>query len=77
MADELTHELVPKHEKISDEEKVSLLEQYHVSLLELPKISKKDPGIRHLEVKTGDVIRITRKSRTAGDAIFYRVVVNA
>lgn len=77
MADELSHELVPRHEKISDEEKAEVLERYHVSLLELPKISKKDPGIRHLEVKTGDVIRITRNSRTAGDTVFYRVVVNA
>ena len=77
MADELVHELVPKHEKLEDDEKQQLLERYSVSLLELPKIGKKDAGIKHLDVKVGDVIKITRKSRTAGNAVYYRVVVNA
>lgn len=77
MADELIHDLVPTHEKITDPEKKELLARYHVSLLEIPKIAKSDMGIRHLDVKVGDVIKVTRKSRTAGAAIYYRVVVNA
>ena len=77
MAEELTHELVPKHEKLSESEAKELLERYHVSNLELPKISRKDPGIAHLEVKSGDIVRITRVSDTAGEAVYYRVVVNA
>ena len=77
MAEELTHELVPNHEKLTESEAKALLERYHVSHLELPKISKKDPGIAHLDAKTGDIIRITRSSYTAGDAVYYRVVVNA
>jgi DNA-directed RNA polymerase subunit H len=77
MAEELTHELVPTHEKLSDTEAKALLERYHVSHLELPKISRKDPGIAHLEPKSGEIIKITRASTTAGEAIYYRVVVNA
>ena len=77
MAEELIHDLVPRHEKLSDSEAASLLERYHVSHLELPKISKKDPGIAHLDAKSGDIIRVIRASDTAGESIYYRVVVNA
>ena len=70
------HHLVPEHTKLNDKEKKELLEKYHVSLKELPKISKKDPAIDHLNVKEGDVIKIIRKSQTAGEAIFYRGVIN-
>ena len=44
-------------------------------LKELPKISKKDPAIKELNVKVRDVIKIIRKSPTAGEAVFYRGVV--
>ena len=68
------HILTPKHIKISDREKAQLLEKYHVTSKELPKILKTDPAIKELEPKIGDVIKIIRKSPTAGDAIFYRVI---
>ena len=77
MAEEaLKHVLVPKHEKISDKDKLALLEQYNVTERELPKIPITDPAIRHLDVKVGDVIRITRLSETAGNVYFYRGVSN-
>ena len=75
--EQMEHVLVPLHEKISDSEKKELLLKYNVTLLEMPKIKADDPSIRHLDVKRGDMIRITRKSRTAGSTYFYRVVVNA
>jgi len=75
--EELVHVLVPKHEKASEKEKNELLEKYNVSLKQLPRISKKDPAIAHLDVEPGDVIRITRKSPTSGISIFYRVVSDA
>ena len=77
MAEELTHDLVPTHEKLTESEAAQLLERYSISNLELPKISKKDPGIAHLDVKMGDIVKITRSSTTAGTAIYYRVIVNA
>ena len=70
------HILIPKHSKLSDSQKEKLLEKYNISIKELPRIFKTDPAISSLDAKPGDVIKITRKSQTAGEAIFYRVVVN-
>ncbi|MDO8660975.1 MAG: DNA-directed RNA polymerase subunit RpoH/Rpb5 C-terminal domain-containing protein, partial [Candidatus Woesearchaeota archaeon] len=44
---------------------------------ELPRILAKDPALEGLDAKEGDLIKITRKSMTAGEALFYRRVVNA
>jgi DNA-directed RNA polymerase subunit H len=49
-------------------------ERYKVQAYQLPRITAQDPAIRHLGVKVGDVIRITRSSETAGEAVFYRIV---
>ncbi len=70
------HVLIPKHIKIGEKEKKELLEKYNISLKELPKILKDDPAIASLNVKPGDVIKVIRKSPTAGEAIFYRGVTN-
>ena len=70
------HILVPVHTKLNDKEKKELLEKYHVSLKELPKIRKKDPAIAHLNAKEGDIIKVIRNSPTAEEAVFYRGVVN-
>ena len=60
------HELVPKHTKLSDSEKNKVLEKYNVSANALPRISKDDPSIETLNIKPGDIIKIERKSQTAG-----------
>jgi DNA-directed RNA polymerase subunit H len=70
------HILVPEHSKLNDKEKKDLLDRYHITLKELPKIMEKDPSIAHLKVKVGDVVKIKRKSPTAGESIFYRGVIN-
>jgi DNA-directed RNA polymerase subunit H len=70
------HILIPKHIKLNEKEKQKLLEQYNISLKELPRIPKTDAAIASLNAKPGDVIKIIRKSPTAKEAIFYRVVVN-
>jgi len=69
------HVLIPKHTKLNDKEKKELLERYGISLKNLPKIKKNDPAILSLDAKPGDVIKIERKSLTAGKAIYYRSVV--
>ncbi|MHA1263799.1 MAG: DNA-directed RNA polymerase subunit H [Candidatus Helarchaeota archaeon] len=73
--DILEHEYVPKHEILSDEEKVKLLEQLQVPETSLPGILKSDPVVRVIGAEEGDVIKITRKSETAGETIVYRIVV--
>ena len=42
----------------------------------LPKIRKDDPAIAKLNADANDVIKILRKSPTAGEAVFYRGVAN-
>ncbi|MBI1936296.1 DNA-directed RNA polymerase subunit H [Candidatus Woesearchaeota archaeon] len=70
------HILTPKHAKLGEREKAQLLEKYHVSSKELPKIMKTDSAIKELGAAIGDVIKITRKSPTAGESVFYRVVTD-
>jgi len=70
------HILVPKHEILSEEEVKKLLEKYNITKSQLPKILASDPMVKKIGAKVGDVIKITRKSPTAGESIFYRVVVS-
>jgi DNA-directed RNA polymerase subunit H len=70
------HALVPKHAKLNEKEKKDLFEQYVADLRDLPRIYKDDPALQGLDVKEGDVIKILRNSSTAGEAVFYRRVVN-
>ncbi|MBI2662196.1 DNA-directed RNA polymerase subunit H [Candidatus Woesearchaeota archaeon] len=74
--DMIHHTLVPKHAKISESEKEKLFEKYTTSAKELPKILKNDPAIAKLSVKEGDIIKVERKSKTAGISFYYRVVMN-
>ncbi len=72
----LEHELVPKHEIISEKEKEELLKKYGIkSLRQLPRILSSDPVVKAIGAKVGDIIKITRKSPTAGEAVYYRIVV--
>lgn len=70
-----TNILVPKHEVLNANEAKRILESYAITLEELPKIKITDPGIKKLDVKIGDIIKITRKSPTGGEALYYRVVI--
>jgi len=52
-----------------------VLEKFNCKLTELPLIFVNDPAIVGLGVKPGDMIKITRKSSTAGESLYYRYVV--
>jgi DNA-directed RNA polymerase subunit H (RpoH/RPB5) len=69
------HELVPKHVILNEQEKEEVLKRYGIILRQLPRISVSDPIIKLLNGKTGDVVKITRKSPTAGETVYYRVVI--
>lgn len=69
------HELVPKHSILTKHEVESLLKRYHVKKYQLAKILARDPAALAIGAKPGDVLRIVRKSPTAGLAVFYRFVV--
>jgi len=72
----IIHDLVPEHIKLSEEEKKSVMDDYEITLRELPKIKKSDPALRHLDVEQDDVIKIVRDSPTAGQTVFYRGVID-
>lgn len=71
----LEHRMVPKHEILSEDEVKNLLSEYTIDKEQLPKIRVLDPTVVATKAKIGDVIRITRESKTAGRAFFYRMVI--
>lgn len=73
----INHVLVPKHEILSKEDKEGILEALGATEKQLPMISVEDPAIKEMKPKTGDIIKITRESPTAGVATYYRTVVEA
>ena len=74
--DVTTHIFVPKHTKLTDSEKQQLLSEQGLATKQLPKIGKADPAILHLKPQVGDIIKVERKSQTAGVAYYYRVVID-
>ena len=69
------HILVPKHQIMIKKEAEQVLEKNHCKAIELPLIFVSDPAIVALGVKPGDMIKITRKSATAGESFYYRYVI--
>mgnify|MGYP001772859848 CR=1 FL=1 len=71
----LEHELVPKHELLTKEEALRVLRELGVRPEQLPWIRASDPVAKLLGAKPGDIVRIIRKSPTAGTSVAYRFVV--
>jgi|TARA_B100000470_G_C19499082_1_gene262268 DNA-directed RNA polymerase subunit H len=69
------HVYVPKHEIMAKKDAQKVLDEFNCKPTELPLIFVTDPAIVGLGVKPGDMIKITRKSGTAGESIYYRYVV--
>ena len=69
------HILVPKHEIMDKKDAEENLKTYNCRTTDLPLIFVNDPAIVGLGVKPGDMIKITRKSATAGESFYYRYVV--
>ena len=70
------HTLVPKHEILSEKEKSQLLTQYKLQPYQMPQIKATDPAVKAIGAKPGDMLKIIRKSATAGEHIAYRYVVD-
>ena len=75
MVDVSQHELVPDHELLDDPDVVEeVLEEYNVKKTNLPKIKTSDPALPDA-AEPGDVVQITRDSRTTDQAVVYRLVI--
>jgi DNA-directed RNA polymerase subunit H len=69
------HELVPKHEILTEEEAEELVKRYRIKPYRIPRLKASDPAAKMIGAKPGDIIKIIRKSPTAGDSVAYRYVV--
>lgn len=69
------HQLVPKHELLSKKEAEELMKEFHIRPHQLPYVRTSDPAAETLGAKMGDILRVTRKSPTAGEVVVYRYVV--
>ncbi len=69
------HYLVPEHVLIRKEKVDELMAELGIKKDSLPKISKLDAAIKNLKPEKGDVVKIIRDSPTAGQAIYYRRVI--
>lgn len=74
MVDVSEHELVPEHQVLDEEAVEAVLDEYDVDRTELPKIQRRDPALPD-EATVGDVVEITRASRTTDEATVYRLVI--
>lgn len=72
----LNHELVPIHELLTDDQVRDLYGHYNIMPEQLPKILASDPAAQAVGAKNGNVVRIRRKSKTAGEAIAFRYVID-
>jgi len=71
------HELVPKHELLEREEKKRVLAEYRVQPYQLPRIRASDPAAKAIGARPGDIVRVIRKSPTAGRYVSYRYVIES
>ena len=69
------HQLVPKHELLSKKEAEELMQEFHIQPHQLPYIKATDAASQTLSAKPGDILKVTRKSATAGEVVVYRYVV--
>jgi DNA-directed RNA polymerase subunit H len=70
-----THFLIPRHELLTKEESQQVRERFHSSPSQFPYILVTDPIAKEIGAKPGDLVRISRKSETAGSSTYFRYVV--
>jgi DNA-directed RNA polymerase subunit H (RpoH/RPB5) len=76
MYNPLHHELVPKHERLSEEEAKEVMDMYLIKhRAQMPLISRNDAIARRLGLRQGDIVRIIRNNETSGMYFYYRCCV--
>ena len=73
----LNHVNVPLHALLSEDESKALLKQYGIVREQLPKVRSSDPAVKVIGGQPGQIVRIIRRSPTAGTATAYRLIIEA
>jgi DNA-directed RNA polymerase subunit H len=68
--------MVPEHVLLAPEESDEVLKRFSIEAPKLPKIHVNDPAAKEIGAKVGDIIKVIRKSPTARQSIFYRLVID-
>ncbi len=71
----LEHEVVPNHEVLDEGDVKAVLQKYGIKKEEMPKIMVGDSAAQAVGAHVGDILKITRKSPTAGTFASYRLVI--
>lgn len=69
------HIYQPKQEIIPKKEAEEVLKRFNTKPSQLPYIMLSDKGLEDVDARPGDIIKITRRSPTAGESVYYRYVV--
>ena len=73
----LKHKYVPPHKTLTAEESETFRKKYNISNDEqIPEISRFDPVARIICMKPGEICEITRASKNAVSAPYYRICKN-
>ena len=67
--------MVPRHRILDDDEAEEVLSRYGIEKEKLSKVMTIDPAIKEIGADAGDIVEITRNSETAGEFVFYRLVI--
>jgi DNA-directed RNA polymerase subunit H (RpoH/RPB5) len=72
----LEHTLVPPHRILNEIEKINVKNRYNIINDEqFPQLSRFDPVAKAIGIRPGEVCEITRPSKTAISALYYRICV--
>lgn len=69
------HELVPKHTPLTEKEVQEVLHAHAIKKHQLPRLLTSDPVAAYFGLERGQVVRIERKSASAGVYVTYRQVM--
>ena len=72
----LEHTLVPKHNKLNNEEVKQMMEKYNITnSSNIPTISKYDPVAKAIGLRPGEICEIIRPSKTVVESKYYRICI--
>lgn len=70
------NKLVPDCKILNEKEREELFEKYNISKFQLPSILAKDPLVKSIGAKKGDILKIMRKKNIfSEDSEYYRLVI--